>query len=184
MNVTVFGGSQPKEGEAAYTDAYELGRLLGAAGHTVLTGGYVGTMEAVSKGANEAGGHVVGVTCDEIEKWRGVKVNAWVKEERHFVTMQERLNELVHACDAAIALPGGPGTLTEIALTWNLMIVASIPPKPLILTGVGWRSVIESFFNSFEVYISQHQRLLLQFAPNIQEAVSLLPNQHKPFPIS
>ena len=99
-----------------------------------------------------------------------------MKEERRFATLQERLNELVLACDAAIALPGGPGTLTEIALTWNLMIVASIPPKPLILTGAGWRSVMESFYNSFEAYIPQNQRNLLQFAPDIQEAVKLLAN--------
>ncbi len=120
--------------------------MLALAGCAVLTGGYVGTMEAVSKGASEAGGHVIGVTCDEIERWRQVKANRWVKEERHFVTMQERLNELVHACDAALALPGGPGTLTEIALTWNLMIVDSMPRKPLILIGAGWKAVMEAIF--------------------------------------
>jgi uncharacterized protein (TIGR00730 family) len=174
MNITVFGGSQPKAGEASYAEAYELGKQLALARHTILTGGYVGTMEAISRGANEAGGHVVGVTCDEIERWRGVRANAWVKEERHFATMQERLNELVLACDAAIALPGGPGTLTEIALTWNLMIVDSMPHKPLILIGAGWRSVIETFFNSFEVYVPQRQRDLLRFAPDIQSAVMFL----------
>ncbi len=67
MRVSVFGGSQPKEGDAAYTEAQELGRLLAERGHTVLTGGYIGTMEAVSRGANEAGGHVIGVTCEDIE---------------------------------------------------------------------------------------------------------------------
>jgi uncharacterized protein (TIGR00730 family) len=174
MNITVFGGSQPQPGSAAYVEACELGKLLAQAGHTVLTGGYIGTMEALSKGANEAGGHVIGVTCADIEAWRPVKPNAWVQEERRFATLQERLNELVLACDAAIALPGGPGTLTEIALTWNLMIVYSMPPKPLILTGAGWRSVMESFYNSFEVYIPQNQRDLLQFAPDIREAVNLL----------
>jgi uncharacterized protein (TIGR00730 family) len=174
MNVTVFGGSQPKEGDASYAEAYELGKLLAEAGHTVLTGGYIGTMEAVSRGANEAGGHVIGVTCADIEAWRAVKPNAWVQEERRFATLQERLNELVLACDAAIALPGGPGTLTEIALTWNLMIVASMPPKPLILIGAGWRSVMESFYNSFEAYIPQNQRVLISFATNIQEAVAIL----------
>ena len=133
MNVSVFGGSQPQPGSLAYAEAYELGKLLALAGHTVLTGGYIGTMEAVSRGANEAGGHVIGVTSADIEAWRAVKPNAWVQEERRFVTLQERLNELVLACDAAIALPGGPGTLTEIALTWNLMIVHSTPPKPLIV---------------------------------------------------
>ena len=174
MNITVFGGSQPQPGSPAYAEACELGKLLALAGHTVLTGGYVGTMEAVSRGANEAGGHVIGVTCADIEAWRGTRANAWVKEERRFATLQERLNELVLACDAAIALPGGPGTLTEIALTWNLMIVASIPPKPLILMGAGWRSVMESFYNSFEVYVPQNQRVLLQFAADIQEAVAIL----------
>lgn len=178
MKITVFGGSQPKQGDAAFAEACELGKLLAEAGHTVLTGGYIGTMEAVSRGANEAGGHVIGVTCANIEAWRPVKPNAWVQEERRFATLQERLNELVLACDAAIALPGGPGTLTEIALTWNLMIVNSMPPKPLILTGAGWRSVMESFYNSFEAYIPQNQRILISFATNIQEAVRLLPNHY------
>ena len=174
MKITVFGGAHPQPGSPAYAEAYELGRLLAQGGYTVLTGGYMGTMEAVSRGANEAGGHVIGVTCADIEAWRGTRANAWVKEERHFTTLQERLNELILACDAAIALPGGPGTLAEIALTWNLMIVASIPPKPLTLTGAGWRSVMESFYNSLDVYIPQHQRDLLQFAPDVQSAVAML----------
>ena len=81
MNISVFGGSKPKEGETAYSEAMELGKLLAQRGHTVLTGGYIGTMEAVSRGASEAGGHVIGVTCEDIEDWRGVRPNQWVKEE-------------------------------------------------------------------------------------------------------
>ena len=176
MNITVFGGSQPKAGDASYAEAYELGKLVAEAGHIVLTGGYIGTMEAVSKGAYEAGGHVIGVTCADIETWRSVKPNAWVQEQRHFATLLERLNELVLACDAAIALPGGPGTLTEIALTWNLMIVNSIPPKPLILTGAGWKSVFDCFFDEFHTYMPVNQREYILFAPDIQGAVKLLPN--------
>lgn len=174
MNVTVFGGSQPPPGSPAYIQAYELGKLLAQAGHSVMTGGYIGTMEAVSRGAAEAGGHVIGVTCDDIEAWRSVKPNAWVQEERRFATMQERLNELVIACDAAIALPGGPGTLTEVALTWNLMIVYSMPVKPLILTGPGWKSLITAFVNSFDMYIPQNQRDLLKFAPDVISSVALI----------
>ena len=174
MNISVFGGSQPREGDPAYEEAMLLGWLLAQRGHTVLTGGYIGTMEAVSRGAAEAGGHVVGVTCDDIEAWRAVKPNAWVKEERRFPTLNERLAELVRNCEAAIALSGGPGTLTEVALAWNLMIVRSMPVKPLILVGAGWRSVLESFYNSFDVYTPQNQRVLVQFAADIQEAVHLL----------
>ncbi len=178
LNITVFGGSQPQPGSPAYAEAYELGKLLAQSGHTVLTGGYIGTMEAVSRGANEAGGHVIGVTCDDIEAWRAVEPNAWVKEERRFATLQERLNELVRACDAAIALPGGPGTLTEIALAWNLMIVRSMPIKPLILTGAGWRSVLNRFFEEFHEYMPINQREYVQFATDIQEAVHLITNHH------
>jgi uncharacterized protein (TIGR00730 family) len=174
MNITVFGGSHPQPGSPAYQEAYELGRLLATAGHAVLTGGYVGTMEAVSRGAAEAGGHVIGVTCDEVESWRKVKKNAWVQEERRFNTLEQRLSELVHACDAAIALPGGPGTLTEIGLTWNLMIVDSMPRKPLILVGAGWKAVFEEMFHSLGDVTPPAQRELLQFVPDIQSAIVIL----------
>ncbi|HLE92709.1 MAG TPA: LOG family protein, partial [Anaerolineales bacterium] len=126
MKITVFGGSQPKEGDAAYAEAQDLGRLLAERGHTVLTGGYIGTMEAVSRGACEAGGHVIGVTCEDIEAWRPIKANAWVKEEIRKKTLIERLHALIHDSDAALALPGGAGTLAEISLMWNLMIVETL----------------------------------------------------------
>ncbi|NPV56306.1 MAG: hypothetical protein HPY76_06515, partial [Anaerolineae bacterium] len=116
MNVTIFGGAAPKPGEPAYLEAERLGRLLAQQGDTVLTGGYIGTMEAASKGAADADGHVIGVTCEEIESWRLVAPNAWVTEERRFEKLSDRLQELVLACDAAIALPGGVGTLAEIAM--------------------------------------------------------------------
>jgi uncharacterized protein (TIGR00730 family) len=174
MNISVFGGSQPREGDPAYTEALELGRLLAERGYTVLTGGYIGTMEAVSRGAYEAGGHVVGVTCADIEKWRNVGPNRWVKEERRKKNLMERLQVLVEECDAAIALPGGPGTLTEIALMWNLMIVESRHRSPLILVGRGWQSTFDQFFISFENYMPTNQRDLLMFANDVQQAIEML----------
>ncbi len=174
MKISVFGGSQPKAGDAAYEEARSLGKLLAERGHVVLNGGYIGTMEAVSCGAAEAGGHVIGVTCEEIEKWRAVGANQWVKEERKKKTLIERLQVLVEECDAAIALPGGPGTLTEIALTWNLMIVESMHRRPLILVGDGWQSVFAQVFEKQRTYISENQRNLLQFAPDVKTAVELI----------
>ena len=174
MKVTVFGGSQPREGDTAYTEAQTLGRLLAERGHAVLTGGYIGTMEAVSRGANEAGGHVIGVTCEDIEQWRKVRVNRWVKEELRKATLLERLQALIQECDAALALSGGPGTLTEISLMWNLMIIESLHRRPLILIGDGWQSVLDQVFTKLGDYTSEHQRALLSFAPDIETAVNLL----------
>ena len=177
MKVSVFGGSQPKAGDTAYEEARLLGELLAQRGHVVLNGGYIGTMEAVSRGASEAGGNVIGVTCEEIENWRGVGVNRWVKEEIKRKTLNERLQVLVEQCDAAIALPGGPGTLTEISLTWNLMIVESRHRIPLILVGDGWQSVFGQVFEKLGIYTSEKQRNLLQFAPDVKTAVKLLENR-------
>src|SRR5512132_3611301 len=164
MRISVFVGAQPKEGEAAYTEALYLGRLLAERGHTVLTGAYIGTMEAVSRGANEAGGHVIGVTCEDIEAWRPTKANPWVIEEIRRKTLMERLHALIHESDAALALPGGPGTLAEISVMWNLMIVESLHRRPLILVGDGWQSVFDQFFRGLDAYVPAHQRELLSFA--------------------
>src|SRR5688572_27149239 len=174
MKISVFGGSQPKEDDTAYSEAIELGRLLAERGHIVLTGGYIGVMEAVSRGAREAGGHVIGVTCEDLETWRPIKANAWVMEELRKKTLVERLHTLIHESDAALALPGGPGTLTEISLMWNLMIVESLHRRPLILIGDGWQSVFDQFFQGFESYMPLHQREILCFAEDIQTAVNQL----------
>jgi uncharacterized protein (TIGR00730 family) len=177
MRVSVFGGSQPKADSAAYAEAIELGKLLAERGHTVLTGGYIGVMEAVSRGAREAGGHVIGVTCEEIETWRPIQANAWVMEEIKKKTLVERLHALIHESDAALALPGGPGTLTEISLMWNLMIVESLHRRPLILIGDGWQSVFDQFFRGLDAYVPAHQREILRFAKDAQTAVKLLENR-------
>ncbi len=173
-NVSVFGGSQPKPGDPVYEDALMLGRRLAEAGYTVLNGGYIGTMEAVSRGANEAGGHVIGVTCDEIEAWRPVKANRWVTEEWHSSTLMERLATLISHGDAFIALPGGVGTLGEISLTWNQLITGVLSPRPLILIGSGWHETIDGFLAQQGEFIPEIQRKWVSFAPDIKSAFERL----------
>ena len=59
--VTVFGSSRPVAGDAHYAEALELGAALAAKGLVVCSGGYGGVMEAVSRGAKEAGGRTLGI---------------------------------------------------------------------------------------------------------------------------
>jgi len=172
--VTVFGGSKPTEGSPAYQEALELGALLGSSGYTVLTGGYIGTMEAVSRGASENGGHVIGVTCDEIESWRPVGPNPWVAEEIRFATLRERLFALIDHCHAALALPGGIGTLAEIATMWAEIQVQGDPPKPLICLGEGWEQVFSVMTEHQNAYLAEEDLALIQFAENAPAAVELL----------
>jgi len=180
MIITVFGGAHPKPGSPEYENARQLGTLIAKEGHQVMTGGYTGTMEAVSRGANEAGGHVIGVSCEEIESWRPMKVNPWVIEEIRLPTLMNRIEYLIKNCDAAIALPGGPGTLAELAVMWNLMIIAAIPSKPLVLAGSGWEETIGNYHQNFGIYASEKDWLRLTFAaelPNVLPLVNKMLNE-------
>ncbi len=175
MRVTVFGSAMPKPGEPAYQAAEKLGEILAQNGHTVLTGGYSGTMEAVSRGAAEAGGHVIGVTCTEIERWRSnVTANAWVKEEWRRPTLQDRLMVLIDNCEAALALPGGVGTLLEVMMMWNRLIIKAIPPRPLILIGPGWNTTLQSFLEQQGQYVQEADRQFLTYVNTVEEAAAKL----------
>jgi uncharacterized protein (TIGR00725 family) len=135
--IAVYGSSTAREGQASWTLGYDLGRELAQAGAAVMTGGYGGTMEAVSRGAHDAGGHVVGVTVDLFEA-RG-PVNPFVRERVHTPDLYERLRYLVHSADGFITVPGSIGTLTELFLTWTLLSVQGRPSAPLVLLGDHWQ---------------------------------------------
>lgn len=173
--VSVFGGASPKPGTPAYAEAHRCGALLARAGWTVATGGYTGVMEAASRGAHEAGGHVIGVTCALIEHWReGFRANQWVIEEIKFDTLRDRLYKLVEFCDVALALPGGIGTLSEISLTWSLIQTGEIKPKPLIVVGRVWAETLTTFLRESDGYVRPEHKALLRVVESMEEAVKVI----------
>ncbi len=171
--VSVFGGSAPAEGSPAYEEARRLGRLLAEAGLAVATGGYTGVMEAASRGAAEAGGHVIGVLTALFDDLRPGP-NRWVKQQFKYDTLRERLIHLVEQCDAAIALPGGVGTLSEVALTWSLLQTREIAAKPFVLVGSNWRHSLTGFYSGAQNYIQEPHWRLLQFAEDVDGAARIV----------
>ena len=168
--ITVFGGSTPRPGEPAYQAAFELGARIASHGYDVLTGGYSGTMEAVSRGANEKGGKVYGVTCSDLEVWRPLPPNQWVTEEMRFQTLRERMYALIDHCDIALALPGGIGTLAEIAAMWSSMQTGEISRPPLIIIGDEWREMFEVMRSRLKGYVRDPHWALMDFAPDVRQA--------------
>ena len=136
--VTVFGSSKPHEGDEEYNTAYKLGSLLAKSGFDVCTGGFMGTMEAVSKGANEQGAEVIGVT-----------VNLWSSGPNRFITKEikcdnllERVNKLIELGDAFVVLQGGTGTLLEFAAAWELVNKGLMDHKPILCHSSMWQGII------------------------------------------
>ncbi|HOA22773.1 MAG TPA: LOG family protein [Aggregatilineales bacterium] len=172
--VSVYGGGSPKPGEPAYQQAYELGKLLAEAGYIVMTGGYSGTMEATSRGAKEAGGYVIGVTVGLFER-AGLSPNPYIDEIIQYDELSERLLHVVKRGDAAIALPGGIGTLSEVALTWSLLQTGEISPRPFILLGEQWADLLHTLYG-WGAYIRDTDMSLWQIARTPEQAVTLLRN--------
>ena len=176
--ISILGGSAPQPGSPAYEEAYHLGKGLAEAGYIVATGGYTGIMEAASKGAAEAGGHVIGVTTDALNRWerRSVDANRWVREEIKFPTLRDRLYHLITFSDGLIALRGGIGTLSEITLAWSLMQVGEMPIKPLILVGQDWETLLQQFYGTGD-YIRDEDMALWSCVPAPEAAVLALNGQ-------
>lgn len=136
--VSVFGSGRVEPGSAEYETARQLGRALAQTGFAVCTGGYGGVMEAVSRGAKEAGGHTIGVTAGMF----AARANPWVEEEVRVTSWHERLLELIHRGDAYVVLPGGTGTLTELAVVWEWLHKGFLTDKPLVVLGSFWGPVV------------------------------------------
>lgn len=167
----VFGSSSPKAGSMGYAEALELGGLLARGGWAVATGGYFGAMEAASRGAKEAGGRVIGVTTSLFDGSRP-SPNAFLDEERRFPTLEERLLHLVRLGDAWIALPGGVGTLAEVALVWALLQAGAIGRRPFVLVGPMWREAIGGF--SSDEHVAPEHRELVRYADAVADVPALL----------
>lgn len=152
-----------------------MGSLLAQAGYAVATGGYKGVMAAASQGAAEAGGHVIGVTTARLDHWRANDgtANQWVHEEIKFPNLKERLYHLIEFSQAAVALRGGIGTLTEVALTWSLLQVGEIAPRPFILVGSSWHEQLERYYGE-GAYIEREQMSLWRCVDTPEEVVAAL----------
>jgi uncharacterized protein (TIGR00730 family) len=137
--VTVFGSSRPRESDAEYEEARELGRILAAAGFSVCTGGYGGVMAAVSRGAKEGGGKTYGVTAE----FFSARANSWIDVEVRVATWQERLFELIRLAHGFVACKGGTGTLVELAVVWEMLNKSVMTGKPLSVLGQFWSPIIE-----------------------------------------
>ena len=98
-------------------------------------------MLAAAKGAAEAGGKIIGVTCSA---FKGSVANEYISREIVTDSLDERLETLVKLGQAYVILPGGTGTLLELAKVWELKNKCFLEPnKPIILVGGFWKLLVD-----------------------------------------
>jgi len=130
--VTVFGSARFAAGSRWYELGREVGGALARAGFTVVTGGGPGIMEAANRGAREAGGRTVGCNIELPQEQRPNPYLDRVVSFRHFYV---RKVMLVKYSYGFVAMPGGLGTLDEIAECATLIQTGKIADFPVVLVG-------------------------------------------------
>ncbi|MCY3563241.1 MAG: DNA-binding protein [Acidimicrobiia bacterium] len=149
--ISVFGSSATTPDQAAWREARQLGRILAEAGAKVATGGYGGTMEAVSEGASAGGGEVIGITAPNVFPHRAGP-NRFVRTEIPAHDIYERDRYLLGMASATITLPGSIGTIVEFSEAWREALLS--PPaqrKPHVAVGENFRRLADLMVTEFGV---------------------------------
>ncbi len=145
MNIVVFGGAMAGGSPEYVKGAEELGKWIAESGHTLIYGaGKEGMMGSVSEAALSAGGRVIGIIPQfMVDKgW----YNEHVTESIITDDMSDRKNKMYEMGDIFVALPGGAGTLDEIAEAVMWLSLETLN-RPVILYN------INGFYNNlFGIY--------------------------------
>ncbi len=143
--ICIFGSYAPKAGEPLYEQAYAIGHALAEAGFVVANGGYDGIMEASAKGAKDAGGSTIGVTCSIFSDYRGrpLKANRYIDREILHTSVLSRIEQMVEMSAGYVILEGGTGTLSEFGIVWEYVAKKLIRPRPIFIVGDFWKPTVE-----------------------------------------
>jgi uncharacterized protein (TIGR00730 family) len=170
--VSVFGSARTPRDAPEYATAEALGAGLARAGFAVITGGGPGTMEAVNKGAGQAGGISVGLG---IELPFEQTLNDWVDLGINFRYFFARKTMFVKYAQAFVIMPGGFGTLDELFEALTLVQTGKVTRFPVILFGVDYWSGLLDWIRGTVLpagKISAHDPDLLTLTDDVDEAVA------------
>ena len=172
--VTVFGSARFDESHRYYQLAREVGRRLGEAGFTVMTGGGPGIMEAANRGAKDAGARSVG--CN-ITLPTAQEPNPYLDRMIEFRYFFVRKLMLVKYSYAFVVMPGGYGTLDELFETVVLIQTGKMMNFPIVLLGKDfWQPLVDQLKASLlgNLTITPADLDLLHVTDSPEEAVGLI----------
>lgn len=171
--MTIFGGSKCGPDSEEYKNAKEIGYKLAEAGFTICTGGYLGVMEAASRGARDAGGRVFGIVMNQFKS----EPNRYLTDKVATNHFYERLQNLITRSVGFVAFRGGMGTVTEVSLVWNKLQTRVLDARPLVLVGDCWPRVVEAWKEN--LVVSDRDLNYLYFAADANEAAKIIIERSK-----
>ena len=156
QGVTIFGSARLPQDNKYCKMAYELGGLLAKNGHTVVTGGGPGIMEAASHGAYEIGGRTIGLNITlKHEQFPNPYLTDCITFEYFFA----RKVSLAMASKVFVFFPGGFGTMDELSEILCLMQEDKMPKMPVFLVG-------KAYWKNFDKIIKKMLELKLIAMPD------------------
>lgn len=172
--ISVFGSARIPVGHPTYELGMRLGGALAEAGFAVITGGGPGTMEAVNKGALEAGGTSVGLGIEL--PWEA-RLNEYVTAGLNFRYFFVRKTMFVKYSQGYVVLPGGVGTLDELFEAMTLAQTQKITTFPIVLMGVRhWQGLVDWMREDMlaDGRIAASDLDMLTLTDDVDEAVALM----------
>lgn len=128
-SVTIYGGARILPESEDYKNIQEIGRLFGRNGWCVVTGGGQGAMAAALQGSQEVGGQTASIRIN-LEGDEAQLVNA---DKDYLCTQFTTRKYLLRQSDVFVVVPGGYGTLDELAELLNLIKTGRYPKKHVFL---------------------------------------------------
>jgi len=178
MAVSVFGSARTLRGTPEYMLAEEIAAKLSRAGYALITGGGPGIMEAVNKGAAEAGGVSVGLG---IELPTEMGLNDYVNVGLEFRYFFVRKTMFIKYSQAFVVLPGGFGTMDELFEAVTLVATGKITRFPIVLVGSDYWSGLLSWLKETMLgrgAIGADELALIRVADDPEQVVKIIKEAH------
>jgi uncharacterized protein (TIGR00730 family) len=179
-DVTILGTKNISRDNKYYESGYQLGRMLGERGYTIITGGATGVAEAVNKGAIEVGANSLGIGMEVNGKAR---INQYVTKSIIFKFPFTRKLIVTSPSKAFVFYPGGFGTLHQLFEVLTLIQTEKMQKVPVILyDSIFWnaldgfiKEVISKKFNN----ISPQDENIYRIVDKEEEIVSIIEDFRK-----
>ena len=188
--VAIFGKRSTNPEEKAYQLSQQIAAGLAAKGFQVMTGGYVGIMEAANKGAlegekmhgNAAEPLSEGILCPTLFYSR-IKGNESLTKRYVCHGINQRTDKLVEDSSILIAMPGTVGTMTELLVGLGMSTIDhlySLPgyPRPIIALRHPWQELVENAWGLMNAPRNQIDEYI-EYFDSATEAIELVQKKYE-----